>query len=39
MYGLKNIGIPVDAPSSGATSREFVARSSLTRLGTREVHR
>ena len=32
MCGLKNIGIPVDVPSSGATSRDFVAR-----LGTREV--
>ena len=38
MCGLKNIGIPVDVPSSGVTSRDFVARS-LTRLGTREVHR
>ena len=38
MCGLKNIGIPVDVPSSGATSRDFVARS-LTRLRTREVDR
>jgi len=27
MCALKNIGIPVDVPSSGATSRDFVARS------------
>ena len=38
MCGLDNIGIPVDVPSSGATSHDFVPRS-LTRLGAREVDR
>ena len=29
MCGLKNIGIPVDVPSSGATSRDFALAHSL----------
>ena len=31
MCGLKNIGIPVDVPSSGATSRDFALARSLAR--------
>lgn len=29
MCGLKNIGIPVDVPSSGATSPDFALANSL----------
>ena len=37
MCGLKNIGIPVDVPSSGATSRDFALAHSLRNSWGRQV--